>query len=88
MLLTKKKKKGSCILSPLVKVGQFELCDVSCIAFLFRSYFYWVLLTNVSGALVKKFKNNKFYIGKNVTYALKKLATQVPRQFYHFLFLN
>jgi hypothetical protein len=43
----------------------------------------WVLLTNASGALVKEPKSSKFYIEKNITYTLKKLTTQVPKQFYH-----
>jgi hypothetical protein len=41
-----------------------------------------VLLTSAPGALVKEPKSSKFYIEKNITYTLKKLATQVPRQFY------
>jgi hypothetical protein len=43
-----------------------------------------VLLTSALGAVVKKPKNSKFYIEKNITYTLKKLAIQVLRQFYHF----
>jgi hypothetical protein len=51
---------------------------------------YWllfiirVLLTSVSGALVKKPKSSKFYIEKNITYTLEKLVKQVSKQFYYF----
>jgi hypothetical protein len=48
------------------------------------SLFFRVLLIIASGELVKESKNSKFYIEKYITYALKMLATQVPRQFYQF----
>jgi hypothetical protein len=51
-------------------------------------YCKWILLTSASGALVKKSKSSKFYIEENITFTLKKLATQISRQFYHFKFFN
>jgi hypothetical protein len=38
--------------------------------------------------LIKKLKNNQFYIKKNIIYTIKKLIIEVPKQFYHFWFIN
>jgi hypothetical protein len=47
--------------------------------------YLWIMLTSVSGTLVKNTKINNFCIKNCVLHIYKSSITQVPRIFYHIL---